>query len=101
MFYIYLLQNSESKETYTGITADLRQRVKEHNAKGNKFTTRKSGQWNLKYYEAYASKKDAIERESKLKKHGSTKHNLRQRLKHSFEPKIGAGRSKRTQATVY
>ncbi len=93
MFYVYLLQHSETHEIYIGFTADLKRRVREHNAKGSKFTTRKSGQWVLRYYEAYASEKDALKRERKLKEHGSAKHKLRQRLESSLEPKTRAGRS--------
>lgn len=87
MFYVYLLQHSETDQIYIGYTADLRRRVKQHNAKGQKSTTRKSGQWSLKYYEAYASEIDAILRERKLKEHGSAKHKLRLRLQSSL---IGA-----------
>jgi len=84
MFYVYLLQHTETREIYIGFTADLKRRVAEHDAKGTKFTTRKTGRWFLKYYEAYASQEDARLRESKLKKHGSAKHKLVDRLKESI-----------------
>ena len=92
MFYIYLLQNSKSGQIYIGYSSDLRTRVKAHNAKGKKFTTTTNGVWTLKYYEAYASKEDAMARERKLKQHGSGKHQLLKRLQ-SLKPKTGAGRS--------
>ena len=85
MFYIYLLQHSGTNQQYIGYTADLERRVLEHNRKGKKFTTRKNGQWFLRYYEAYASEKDAKARESKLKKHGSAKQKLVSRLKDSLD----------------
>ena len=95
MFYLYLLQNSVTKEKYFGYTANLKERLATHNAKGKKFTTRKNGIWKLVYCEAYASEKDARQRELKIKQHGSAKHELYKRLEHSLEnePKTGAGRS--------
>ena len=94
MFYLYLLQHSITKEKYIGYTANLKERLATHNAKGKKFTTRKDGIWELKYYEAYASEKDARQRELKIKQHGSSKHELFKRLSNSLdEPKTGAGRS--------
>ena len=86
MFYVYLLQHSETNEIYIGYTADLKTRVLAHNAKGTKFTTRKTGQWFLKYYEAFVSEEDAKARERKLKKHGSAKQKLVVRLKESITP---------------
>lgn len=86
MFYVYLLQHDKTNQLYIGYTSDLKRRVLEHNRKGSKFTTRKTGQWFLKYYEAYESEKDAKARESKLKKHGSAKQKLVSRLKESLNP---------------
>ena len=94
MHYLYLIQNDFSGETYIGITDNPTQRLEEHNGKGKKFTTRKSGKWIFVYLELYRSKKDAIEREKKLKNHGKGKYELLNRLKNSLvEPKIGEGRS--------
>jgi len=84
MFYLYLLQNDASKEIYIGFTGDIKQRLKEHNGGGNKFTTRKEGVWRLVYTEIYKSEKDARLRERKLKAHGSGKHELLKRLKNSL-----------------
>ena len=85
MYYLYLLQNSLTKEKYIGYTANLRERLATHNAKGKKFTTRKEGIWILKYYEAYATESDARQRELKIKQHGSAKHELYKRLENSLE----------------
>ena len=94
MHYIYLIQNDVSGEIYIGYTTDLEDRIKTHNARGKKFTTRNNGEWKYVYVELYRSKKDALERERKLKRHAKGKHELFKRLKYSlFEPKIGEGRS--------
>ena len=69
---------------YIGITDDLKRRLREHNAKGKKFTTRNQGEWILIYAEAYRSKNDVIKREGRLKNHGSGKHELIKRLKNSL-----------------
>ena len=83
MFIVYLLEHSENQQSYVGYTTDLKRRIREHNARGKKFTTRKSGQWILIYAEAYRDKSDAREREIKLKVRGSAMISLLKRLKRS------------------
>ncbi len=83
MYVVYVLEHSDTKQLYVGYTTDLKRRVREHNARGRKFTTRKSGQWILVYAEAYRDESDARERESKLKIHGSAMHSLLKRLRKS------------------
>ena len=84
MWIVYLIQHTTLKQIYIGITDDLKRRLKEHNAKGKKFTTRNQGEWVLIYAEAYRSKKEAELRERKLKNHGSGKHELIKRLENSL-----------------
>ena len=97
MHAFYLIQNSETRELYFGVTADLAKRLQEHNAGGKKFTTRKIGIWQYIYIEAYRSRTDALDRERQLKRHANGKQQLLKRLKRSLlEPKIGEGRSERT-----
>lgn len=84
MFYVYLLKNTVTKEIYIGSTGDIKRRLMEHNGGGKKFTTRKEGAWELIYTEIYKSPTDAKLRESKLKHHGSGKHELLKRLKNSL-----------------
>ena len=84
MYYLYLIQSDFSGEICIGITDNPRQRLKEHNYQGKKFTTRKSGKWIFIYLELYRSKKDAEERERKLKNHGKGKYDLLNRLKNSL-----------------
>jgi len=76
MFYVYFLKKSRSKYIYIGFTDDLQRRMKEHKKD-------KPG-YKLIYYEAYFSKKDARERERKLKKYGSTLGHLKTRLSNTL-----------------
>jgi len=75
MYYVYLIKNSKIAGTYIGYTNDLKRRIKEHKCKSSE----------LIYYEAYRSKKDAIERERRLKQRGQTVRRLKERLKNSFK----------------
>ena len=84
MWILYLIQNTDSKEIYFGITSNLKQRLQTHNSGGKKFTTRNNGEWILVYAEAYRSKKDALYREKRLKNHGNGKIVLIKRLKNSM-----------------
>ena len=91
---MYLIQNDETYEIYIGNTNNLKQRLSTHNSSGRKYTTRKSGVWRYVYVEAYRSKADALDRERKLKAHGTVKYALLKRIrKNLLEPKIGEGRS--------
>lgn len=73
MYYVYLIQNSFSKEKYIGYTNNLIRRIREHNNRQNKSTNSEMGIWELKYYEAYVSMEDAFLREKRLKQHGRSK----------------------------
>ena len=89
-----MIQNDITLEPYIGVTNNLNQRLKNHNASGRKFTTRKNGKWILIYAEIYRLKSDAILREKRLKNHGSGKIELFKRLKNSLlDTKTGEGRS--------
>jgi len=75
MYYVYLIKNKATEETYIGYTNDLRKRFKEHRDKNPE----------LIYYEAYKAEKDARNRELKLKHRGQTIRRLKERLKNSLE----------------
>ncbi|OGG19092.1 excinuclease ABC subunit C [Candidatus Gottesmanbacteria bacterium RIFCSPHIGHO2_02_FULL_39_14] len=64
--YLYILQSIKDKKFYTGITIDLKQRLKEHNS-GENTSTSYRRPFKLIYYEAYLLKKDAEAREWYLK----------------------------------
>ena len=77
MFYVYFLKKPKFKYVYIGFTDDLQRRMREHKKD-------KPG-YKLVYYEAYLSKKDARERERKLKQREQTIRRLKERLKDSFK----------------
>ena len=74
MYYVYVIRNKVTKETYIGFSNDLRRRFKEHKRKTPE----------LLYYEAYKGEKDARDRERKLKQRGQTLRWLKERIKVSL-----------------
>lgn len=66
MWYTYLIQSKKDNHWYTGRTGDLQKRFKRHND-GLETSTKGRGPFNLIYYEACLSKKDAFAREKYLK----------------------------------
>ena len=74
MYYVYLLKNLITRNTYIGYTSDLEKRIRQH----------KNKQPKLIYYEAYKDERDARERERKLKQRGQTVRRLKERLKYSL-----------------
>ena len=66
MYYVYVLQSLRDGKFYKGITANLKKRIKEHNA-GKNFSTAPRRPFRLIYYEAYLLKNDALAREKYLK----------------------------------
>lgn len=76
MFYLYFLKRPKTQYIYIGFTENLRRRIKEHK--------KDKPNYKLIYYEAYLSKKDAGERERKLKEYGSTLGHLKKRLSNTL-----------------
>jgi predicted GIY-YIG superfamily endonuclease len=67
MFYAYILQSvSEPKQLYRGHTADLRQRLADHNA-GKCEHTSKFTPWKAKFYAAFETEELARNFEHYLK----------------------------------
>lgn len=66
MFYVYILQSESKNVLYVGKTADLKRRMKEHNA-GQNTSTKAYMPWSLIFYEAYVKNSDAMRREKYLK----------------------------------
>ncbi len=92
MYVVYVIEHSFNHQIYMGLTSNLKQRLASHNSNSNKSTRRRNGKWTLVYAEAYRSKKDAVMRESRLKHHGSSKHELLKRISSSLlEAKSEAG----------
>lgn len=80
MYYTYVLKSKKSGRLYTGYTADLRKRFKEHNDNKSGHTKTR-GPYKLIYYEACLNQDDAQSRELYLKS-GIGKRYIKSRLKH-------------------
>ncbi|MFH0819782.1 MAG: GIY-YIG nuclease family protein [bacterium] len=63
---MYILKSEKDYNLYIGSTNDLRKRLKEHN-NGLVFSTKSRRPFELIYYEAYRSERDARGREKNLK----------------------------------
>ena len=85
MWYVYILQSKKDSDIYTGITNDLRRRVKMHN-NGKVFSTQFRTPFELIYYEAHHNKHDAAGREKFLKT-GWGRNWIKKTLKHFYESK--------------
>ena len=66
MWYVYVLKSLKDGRLYTGTTADLKRRLNEHN-RGRQAGTKHMAPFELAYYEASVSKRDAFKREKYLK----------------------------------
>ena len=75
MHYVYILKRKSNHSLYYGYTGNLEKRFAEHN---------KDKEWDLIYYEAYLSEKDARTREIKLKDYGQARSHLKNRIQNSM-----------------
>lgn len=83
MFYVYLLKSKKDEKLYIGFTNDLRRRIQEHNSGLNE-STKFRRPFELVYYEAYKSEKDARNREENLKLFGRALGDLKRRISSSL-----------------
>ncbi len=83
MFYVYILRSKKDNKLYTGSTNDLKKRFIEHN-NGKVTSTKLRIPFELIYYEAYKSEKDARTREHNLKLRANALSQLKLRLKNSL-----------------
>ncbi len=67
MFYIYILYSEKYNKYYIGQTDNLEFRIQRHNA-GLVKSTKPFIPWELKYYEKYETRSEAMAREKFLKK---------------------------------
>ena len=81
-YYTYIIKSKKDGKCYTGMTSDLRKRLKEHN-EGKSMHTKGRGPFNLIYYEACLSKDKARSREVYLKS-GMGRRYLKNRLGASY-----------------
>ena len=69
MWYVYILRSvSVPEQNYIGATADLKQRLADHNARKSAHTS-KFVPWELIWYSAFPEKYRALEFEKYLKSH--------------------------------
>jgi len=69
MHYVYIIRSVNfPNQEYTGITADIKQRLTDHNA-GNSKHTSKFAPWELVWYCSFSNKYKALEFEKYLKSH--------------------------------
>jgi len=83
MHFLYVMQSKKDYSFYIGETNNLQRRFFEHN-EGKSLSTKNKIPWEIIYVEIYRSKKDALERERKLKKHKTGWLRLKERLKCSI-----------------
>lgn len=79
MYYVYILKSEKDNDLYLGSTDDLRRRLREHN-NGEVVSTKPRRPFELRYYEAYSSEKEARHREASLKKDGRALAQLKGRI---------------------
>ncbi|MEK7503367.1 MAG: GIY-YIG nuclease family protein [Patescibacteria group bacterium] len=84
MYHVYVIQSKKDQKLYIGFTNDLRRRLSEHNQGLNK-STKYRAPFKLIYYETYASIKDAMIREKKLKGFKNSYVELKKRIINSLK----------------
>ena len=78
MYYVYVLKRPKTNSIYIGYSDNVQRRLKEHIIKDRV-------KWELVYFEAYFSEKDARKREKQLKHYGSSLGHLRKRIYNSIK----------------
>ncbi len=66
MYFVYVLYSLKFERTYTGMTKNLKKRIKEHNTKQNK-STKAYVPWKLILMEEFETRLEARGREKYLK----------------------------------
>jgi predicted GIY-YIG superfamily endonuclease len=66
MYYVYILESKKDNSRYTGITENLKQRIKSHNY-GNQQYTKGKRPYAIRWYCTFPDKKKAINFEKYLK----------------------------------
>lgn len=68
VYTVYALYNKTASKLYIGQTSNMDLRLRQHNSKrGNHFTARFEGVWELIYSESAADRSEALAREKQLK----------------------------------
>ena len=66
MYYVYVIQSIKDRKCYTGITTDIKNRMKQHN-NGESLYTKRGIPWKLVWVCIFPNKKKAAEFERYLK----------------------------------
>lgn len=66
MYWLYVLRSAKDGKLYTGVTSDLRRRLREHNSGGTR-STRGRRPLVLVYTETYQTKREVLARERYFK----------------------------------
>jgi putative endonuclease len=66
LYWVYVLQSSKDSRFYTGVTSDLRRRIREHNS-GKVRSTKARRPLSLVYTEIFQTKNKAFAREAYFK----------------------------------
>jgi len=66
MFFVYIIEATESKRYYVGQTEDLEERLSRHN-QGRNLSTKSYIPWQLKWWKGYETRSEAVKVERKLK----------------------------------
>ena len=66
MYYCYILYSEKLDKYYIGSTSDVEGRLQRHNTSKKGFTSN-GKPWELKYYERFESKHEALSREFQIK----------------------------------
>ena len=84
MYYVYVIESINLGKRYVGFTADLSNRLNEHN--GGKSKSNKSFRtFRLIYFEEFTLKDEALKREKYLKSSAGRKYILKIRPRSSAE----------------
>lgn len=83
MYFVYIIKSKKDNNLYFGSTKDLKRRLKEHNNK-LVYSTKERTPFELIYYEAYKSEKDARKREGNLKLRSQAFTQLKKRIQNSL-----------------
>jgi putative endonuclease len=83
MYYVYILQSLKDGSLYTGYTSDLKRRFEQHNS-GKSSATKPFRPYKLIFYEAFANRIDAKNREEYLKSGWGLK-SIKTMLKNYFQ----------------
>ena len=84
MYYVYVIKSKVDKDLYFGSTNDLKRRFTEHNS-SKVFSTKHRKPFELVYYEAYKTEKDARKREQGLKLRANAFSQLKRRIHESLK----------------